>query len=276
MKVIILIHGAWHTGNCFERVKQVLSQQSNNQDLTVVNPHLHGHTPEKNTVLTELDPTNYGPLAQEYAQVSLSTYCQQLSEIVRQHVESGADEIHLLAHSMGGITVQHFVSTLDSELLKSIKSVIFLAAFLTRDNHHLQSYYLQKVQSPLLGHVVAPFERPPFVTLKLQGIEDKFYNEVKDESVLKQALADLVYEPTIPHVTPVQNKLKDIPIKQVYIETLKDNAMNLEQQRYIVNEQREDGNTHLQVVSMDCDHSPFYSCPEQLADCLLSIVDNKQ
>jgi pimeloyl-ACP methyl ester carboxylesterase len=271
--VIILIHGAWHTGNCFQYVKPLLEREPS--VVEVIIPHLAGHTPAKNRVIDALEPSKFAPLAQEYAQISMKTYIDELTNLVKEKQSVG--DIHLVAHSMGGVTTQHFLSTLDSELLQSVKSVTFLAAYLTCPNTHLNGYIMQTIASPLLPHIVMPFERPPFISMNPSGAQQAFYNLVQDESILKQAVEDLVLEPVIPHFTPVQNVLKDLDhIKQVYIETLQDNAVLLEQQRFIVNEQREQcGNDKLKVVTMDCDHSPFYSCPETLAQQLLNIIVEK-
>ena len=91
-----------------------------------------------------------------------------------------------------------------------------------------------------------------------------FYNTC-DEADAAWASSQLRPQPTaVYRSTLVTTPGRFGRVHRIYVETRRDNAIPLATQRRIV------ANTPCDaVVSLDCDHSPFLSCPTELARHLL-------
>ncbi|MGG6310796.1 hypothetical protein [Paenibacillus macerans] len=94
-----------------------------------------------------------------------------------------------------------------------------------------------------------------------------FFADCSEED-FKSAYEKLCLEPLIPSVTPVQlsgEKFGSVP--RVYIEGLKDRAIPIQLQRGMYSQTPCE-----QVITLDSDHSPFFSHPEELTSHLLKLT----
>ena len=104
---------------------------------------------------------------------------------------------------------------------------------------------------------------PPF---EREAIKDAFYGCCGAEDV---ALARLLLQPEAlaPMGTSIRITAENFGrIPRVYIECLRDKAISpaVQKQMYIAMPCQ-------RVISMDTDHSPFFSAPEELVACLTSV-----
>ena len=100
-----------------------------------------------------------------------------------------------------------------------------------------------------------------------ESITVTFYDECSDEDV-DNAMARLVPQapnPLIRNVTTTPEKFGSV--NRAYIECLRDNAILIAMQRAMIAAQPCE-----KVFTIDTDHSPFYSAPEELAALLLQLA----
>jgi hypothetical protein len=104
------------------------------------------------------------------------------------------------------------------------------------------------------------------IRVKLEHIREAFYGDCQDEDVA-YARSHLVAQSTAPSGTPVQTtpeRWGSIP--RYYIECARDRAITLRLQQ-----EMQKHSPCRQTFSIDTDHSPFFSAPQQLADIFLRI-----
>ena len=101
----VLIHGAWHGGWCWDKVKPILEKNGH----TVVAPDLPGHGEDKTPI----------------ADVSLAAYTERVCEILDQQSE----KVILVGHSLGGLSISQ-AAELRPE---NIEILVYLSAFLLKD-----------------------------------------------------------------------------------------------------------------------------------------------
>lgn len=94
-------------------------------------------------------------------------------------------------------------------------------------------------------------------------MKDLFYQHC-DERDINLALSKIQDQPLLPFVEKVSLGDNFDGLYKVYIECLKDNAINIAEQRRM-------NNICNKVISIDTDHSPFFSSPDEL----VSILDEE-
>src|SRR5262249_40223672 len=103
--------------------------------------------------------------------------------------------------------------------------------------------------------------------ISAHGIRDFLY-PLCPEHVVAEVIDWLTPEPVAPFETPIQTTEERFGrIPRYYVETLRDRCVPLPLQRSI---QARLG--FKRVLSLDTDHSPFFSSPDDLVSCLLSVA----
>jgi len=236
MATFILIHGAWQGGWCWERIVPLLEAQGHR----VLAPDLPG--------MGE-DPT---PLAE----ITLDRWVQFVCGLVSKQKE----KVILVGHSRGGLIISQVAEYLPDH----IHSLIYLAAILVPNGGTLISAIQQHGGAPLELTFSADGNTS---TVTPATVGDALYNTTS-EVWLARALSLLGAEPMISFQTPVMlsdNNFGRVP--RIYIECLQDKAIPIATQRGMVSEMQ-----CLRVVSLETDHSPFYSAPEELATQLIDLA----
>jgi pimeloyl-ACP methyl ester carboxylesterase len=111
----VLVHGAWHGGWCWRRVSDLLTARGHEvfaPTLTGVGERAH---------LTELS-------------IDLST---QIEDVVRVMQHEDLSDVVLVGHSYGGLVVSGVAERLE----KTIKSIVFLDAFVPDNGMSLSDYW---------------------------------------------------------------------------------------------------------------------------------------
>jgi pimeloyl-ACP methyl ester carboxylesterase len=234
----VLVHGSWHAAWCWEKVTPLLEGA--------------GHT------VVAIDLPGHGDDATPAGECTLNGYGQRVTETI----DAQSEPVVLVGHSMGGIAITQAAE----ERPDKIARLVFLCAFLLQDGQSVGQINEHNLGTALTGNWDADPEGTSLV-LKLPGAGAAFYERCTGEDV-ERALERLRPDPLAPIMTPVHTTEANFGrVPRVYIECLADRAIvpALQKQMY----------TALacdKVITMDADHSPFYSAPEELADHLLSLV----
>jgi pimeloyl-ACP methyl ester carboxylesterase len=227
----LFVSGAWHGSWCWHRVAQHLAQAGH----TVLAPDLPGYR-------TDCTPAHA---------VSLETWTRYICEVL----EAQREPMTLVGHSRGGIVI----SQVAERMPHKVRALIYVSGFLLQSGESILRALRKDGTSTLLRHVNLTDDRSRWL-VEDTAIEELFYGECSDGDV-EFARARLAPEPAEPLMTPVEiteERFGTVP--RIYIECLRDQAVPLALQRRM--------HTALpcsRVISLDTDHSPFFSAPGELA-----------
>ncbi len=238
MARFVLVHGAWHGGWCWQKVVPLLEAE--------------GHT------VDAVDLPGHGDNPAPIGEMTLATYAR----CVADHVEAVGGPVVLVAHSMGGVS-----ATQAAELAcERLETLVYVAAFLPNDGQSLFQLADGDPGTLVLPNLIVD-EAAGTCTVAEQALRDAFYGECGAEDAA-QAAARLVPESLEATGAPVQvTDARAGSIRRVYVECVRDRAISIARQREMVAARPCE-----QVLTLDTDHSPFLSRPQELAAQLLSIA----
>ncbi|WP_232698242.1 alpha/beta fold hydrolase [Brevibacillus daliensis] len=237
MSTFVLVHGAWHGEWCWDKIVPLL-QDAGHRVLTF---DLPGHGKDKTPP----------------SEVTLKNYTDHLCSIL----DNESERVILVGHSMGGIVITQTAEYRPEK----IQLLVYLCAFLPENEQTLlQILENDKKESP---PAVVLSEDKTNLELKDDLIKDAFYGECSESDIF-EAKGKLCVQPLLPFITPVritEDHFEKVP--RVYIETLKDNAISVICQREMYTK-----TPCRQIITLDTDHSPFFSQPEVLSSHLKNLV----
>lgn len=233
MATYVLVHGSWHGAWCWEKIIPLLEQQGH----TVFAPDLPGHGQDKT------------PLKQ----ITLQSYIDCIHVVLQKAKEP----VILVGHSMAGITI----SQVAENWPEAVRELIYVAAFIPKDGEFMSEIVKRQ---PLTEYSQGIHAVPEEAALHfpLEQIYGFGYNRC-DKAQVDALMPLFCVEPLRPyfdkvHLTPERFG----KISRVYINCLDDHAVWHTSQMRMVKE------TPCHVYALDCDHSPFYSVPDALAELL--------
>jgi pimeloyl-ACP methyl ester carboxylesterase len=262
MTTFIFVHGSWHAAWNWHRVLPLVQQA--------------GHTG------IAIDVPGHGRDRTPASQVTL----ERCTDAVLRSVDAQPDPVVLVAHSRNGIVISQAAERRPAR----IAGLVYLAAYLVPDGKSMMEYAIQDRTSLVLQHVETPLSprlmrrlipllknpawrwlirmllprRLQSHRLKRSVYHAALYNHATDE-VTALANALLEPEPNWPGFTPLQLTAERYGrVPKIYIECLQDRAVTIELQRKMYRESPCD-----EVYTLDSDHSPFFSHPQQLVDTLV-------
>jgi pimeloyl-ACP methyl ester carboxylesterase len=230
MSTYVLIHGAWHGAWCWYKVTARLETLGH----TVIAPDLPSLGRDKT-------PAN---------RVSLSMW----RDFVCGILDAQTEPVILVGHSRGGIVI----SEVAEHRPDRIRTLVYLSAFLPRDGECLFDLAARATGSEVPPNMVMSEDKGSSM-LRDEVVRSAFYGECSDEDVaLARSL--LQPEPTLPLATPVRLSEKNFGrVPRVFIECLRDRAITPPLQKQMCAAQ-----PCRQVLTIDTDHSPFFSRPDEL------------
>ncbi len=239
MTTFVLIHGAWHGGWCWERVADLLE--------------LRGHR-----VLAP-DLPGMGANKMPLAKVTLASW----SDFVAGLVLATGERVVLAGHSRGGIVI----SEVAERVPQFISGLVYVAAFLTPSGKTLSDMLALGEAREVAKNAIDMREDGISSTIAPSRVGSIFYN-TSPTALQSRAAQLLTPEPMMSFVTALSlSEGRFGSVKRAYIECLQDNAIPIEIQRAMQSALPCDP-----VITLDCDHSPFYSQPEKLAESFVKIA----
>ena len=237
MSVYVLIHGAFHGGWAWEKITPLLEKEGH----TVIAPDLPGHGKDNTPV----------------SDITLQAYTDTVCNIL----DSQSEPVILVGHSLGGISISQAAEARPEK----VRTLVYLAALLQQNGESSSDVMSGDTESIASQHMIMS-EDNSTVFIPIEGYKQVSYNTCSDEDVAWAAPL-IQPEPTAPMSTPVkvtEGRFGRVP--RVYIETLQDKGVTpaLQKKMYTALPCQ-------RVITMDTDHSPFLSAPQDLADHLLSI-----
>ena len=237
MSTYLLIHGAWHGAWCWYKVIPRLERAGHR----VVAPDLPSLGIDRTPV----------------AQISLDTWTDSVCRLL----DAQDEPVILVGHSRGGILIGQAAE----KRPEKIKTLVYLAAFLLRQGESILQVLQEDGGSMILPNLVIA-EDQSSVTFRQESLKDFFYGECSEEDI---ALARLLLAPEAMAIgaTPISVTQSNFGrVARVYIECLRDKAVPpaLQKKMYTTLPCQK-------VISMDTDHSPFFSASEELVAHLLSV-----
>ena len=236
-KHFVLVHGAWHGAWCWEKVTPLLAEMGH-----------EAHT---------LDLPGLGNDPTPIAEITLDSYVNAVMELIL----SINDPVVLVGHSMGGLII-----TQTAELAPDrVQALGYLAAFSPADGETLFQHAMADTES----HVTRfnrVNEAGGYFTIPPDKLPECFYGSCTEEDTRK-AIARLRPQPLAPLVQPVSITPENYGrVRRCYIECTRDQALTWPMQQQMQKKARLDA-----LLTLETDHSPFYSCPSDLVDCLVRL-----
>ena len=245
---IIMVHGSWHWGACFQKVSDQLAGAGH----AVAMPDLVSHG---------YDGSAYS---------SVTTLLEYIEPVARM-VRGSAEPVMLVGHSMGGVAL-----TALAELYpENIAKLIYVTAFMVPNGGCANDYILPgpRLQGAKeLFDVVSVVDDGRGLRLDLDnlaGVKAAFYGDCTDHDVGIAAKNALPVNCTVPNVA-----VSDITparfgrIPRTYVECTLDKAIPIETQRLMTADV-----PGASIVTLEASHSPFFSKPKDLAAIILDTVE---
>jgi pimeloyl-ACP methyl ester carboxylesterase len=184
------------------------------------------------------------------------------TDVVCQILAAQSQPVILIGHSRGGMVISQAAERHPLKIL----ALGYLSGFLLRDGESMLRATQEDGSSLAPPNLVMSTDKQTCAVAE-SALREVFYGQCAPEMV-EFARAHMIVEPTGPLATPV--KISDARFGRVprfYIECLQDKAVPLRLQRKMYG-----ALPCRKVWSLDTDHSPFFSKPDELAACLLELA----
>ena len=191
------------------------------------------------------------------AEVTLDAYAKRVCDVIGREREP----VVLVGHSMGGIVV----TAAAERIPERVRTLVYLTAIQLADGESLFAVAGSDTDSLLVGNLV-PSADGLAGSVKPESVVPALYAECTTADA-ERARARLTPQALAPLTAPVRwtpDRAGRIP--RVYIECLRDRAISIAAQRRMVA-----ARPCAKVLTLDTDHSPFYSAPDALAAHLAGL-----
>ena len=238
MATFILVHGAWHGGWCWERLTPLLTAAGHR----VLAPDLPG----------------MGADTQELGSDPLAEWADFVADLAA----NAERPVILVGHSRGGLVI----SEAAERVPQGIDRLAYLPAFLLQAGQSLSDVANRHPEvGP--GPAIRPTDDPSRLGLDLEMAAPIFYGLCSPEEA-RAAGVRLTPEPLAALTRPLTISAERFGrVPRAYIECTQDRAISLDMQREMQAALPCDP-----VITLDADHSPFYSAAPELARALLALV----
>lgn len=233
MTTILLVHGSCHGAWCWEKIIPRLAAQ--------------GHK------AIAIDLPSHGLDDTPWWRVTLGAYARAVCDAAREH-----GPVVAVGHSMGG----GIITQAANEEPDLFAGLIYLSGFIPKAGETILG--LARRDALWRGFSV-PRYHVGTITVWPERMVDTFYNAC-DPRDAERAIARLTPQPMFPLVQPIA-KPRDPQPPKAFIECVRDHTISLALQRYMHTRFEMTG-----VVTLDTDHSPFYSAPADLTKEIVTFT----
>ena len=237
MSTFVLIHGAFHGGWCWDRIKPLLEDKGH----TVIAPDLPSHGDD--------------PASPE--DVTLDDYVSRVGSVL----QSTSEPAVLVGHSLGGVTI----TQAGENYAERISKLVYLTAAIP-GNGQCRLDVREGAEGSSLEEFRILSEDGKTMTVQEDGVKPAFYADCDDATVA------WVIERLSPQATIIpKTQVSTTPerwgrLPRAYIQCTDDKAIPLKNQEFFCNNHPCDP-----IVKMSTSHSPFMSEPAALADHLHAV-----
>jgi pimeloyl-ACP methyl ester carboxylesterase len=238
MATFVLVHGAWGSGWAWGKVAPLLEAAGHRVDA--------------------LDLPGHGDNPAPASEMTLEANAR----LVADHVEVAGEPVVLVGHSMGGMSI-----TQAAELVpERIATLVYLTAFLPGDGQSLAQLADGDPASLVAPNLVVD-EAAGTCRMNEDAVRAAFYGECSENDA-RAAAARRVPESLAAITAPVSiSEERAGAVPRVYIECLRDRAIGIAKQREMWA-----ARPCRQVFTLDTDHSPLLSRPQETAELLLAVA----
>lgn len=244
MAGFVLIHGSWHGGWCFDEVARRLEAAGH----TVVAPTLPGMGGDE-AALRAVTLEGWGAFA--------AAECRKLKERL------GGAPVVLAGHSRGGIVI----STAAEADPTAMDALVYICAMMLPDGMSRAEFKAHEEPTPDFDALISPVGNGAGTVVDPVRAGPVFA-QLSPPELVAAALPRLLAEPHGPRSTRLRltaERWGSLP--RTYVETLHDRTIPIASQRLM---QRLSPGA--KVVTLDADHSPYLSAPDELTAALIAAI----
>jgi pimeloyl-ACP methyl ester carboxylesterase len=239
MATFVFVSGAWHGAWCWERVVPLLERLGHR----TITDDLPGMGAD-NTPLRD---------------ITLPLWARFIADIALAQDEP----VVLVGHSRGGIVISQAAEYAPD----AIATTVYVSGVLVPNGLRLADVIKRAVRATPISEARHFSPDGVSMTLSSEVVAPYFYNTSEPRWAERAALM-LTPEPLSPSGAVLDlSEARYGRVPRAYIHCLQDHPLPIEFQRLM-----QDGQPCWRVASIDSDHSPFYSAPEQLAAELDTIA----
>jgi len=234
MAVFLLVHGSWHGAWCWSRIARRLGAE--------------GHR------AVALDLPGHGADRTPAWRITFRSYVESVSAAAA----ACGTPVIVVGHSMGGMVITQAAANAP----ELFSAMIYLCAFVPLPGESVFSLGRQDRESLVSKSVTF---RPTAVCARTERARTVFYSDCPPEDA-EWAASQLCPEPLFPQFGRFRAR-HPIALPRAYVECTRDRALSISWQRAMASRASIGS-----VVTMDSDHSPFLSAPEQLVGHLVELA----
>lgn len=237
MSTFVLVHGAWHGGWCWNKVVARLEAKGH----TVFAPDMPGHGIDRAPI----------------GEVTMDSIVAKIAGVI----DGAKEPVVLVGHSYGGAVI---TATGEARADK-VRALVYVAAFIVPNGKSTMEVAQADTENELGSNIVFA-EDGKTATANPSVLKQVFYGQCADDDIaLARTL--LVPEAVQGFQAPIATSAPrwGKPPKY-YVECVRDRAISIAQQRRM-----QPYGPCEKVFTLDTDHSPFFSMPDQLTDILTRI-----
>ena len=244
MAGFVLIHGSWHGGWCFDEVAALLRAE--------------GHAVRAPTL------PGMGGSEAELRSVTLQGWAdyaaQQSAEL---KAELGGTPVVLAGHSRGGLVVSQAAETNPA----AMDALVYICAMMLPDGMSRAEFKALEEPTPDFDRLISPVHGGAGTVVD-PARAGPVFAQLSPPDLVAAALPRLLAEPHGPRSTPLRltaQRWGTLP--RTYVETLHDRTIPIASQRKM-----QAMSPGARVVTLDADHSPYLSAPDELAAALIAAI----
>ncbi|OCC24308.1 hypothetical protein MB02_06865 [Croceicoccus estronivorus] len=200
---------------------------------------------------------------QALREASLDAWADFTADLCRDLRSRADGPVILAGHSRGGLVI----SATAEKYPDAMSGLVYIAALMCPDENGLEAFHAAAPGHDDILAAMQPEANGAGLAFAPDFAPEAFYHR-SPANLAEAAVSKLVTEPaaTLASNVPVTaDRWGRIP--RTYIECTDDRTLDIAFQRAMIGL-----SPGTQVVTLDADHSPFYSATEELAEALLSLA----